>query len=237
MPASRLDRNLLGKIAKKIAKPEKYVREQVSKRASRSGRSSEVAQILWAKELGISTAVVLRNLPPHMQEQVQSALSIPTIGQAILHKAQHKKDAKTHPSRTADTLVMAVDYLLTDQELRSRCSDLLKKRQHQDRVFREATTVLENRIKRLANIKKMNPETLVNQALNPDPTKAILVYSSEPGEQAGFHSLCRGIILLFRNKAHHELDDSVTREDALKFCSFVDVILAMLAKAQVKSSP
>lgn len=191
---------------------------------------SEAAQILWAKELGIGTGAPLRRLEPHVQEQVRSALPSvfvpPRSSQATTAKA-------SQPAKSRDPLGLAVDYLLADEELRSRCKDLLRKRRHLDRVFREATTVLENRIKRLAGIPgKMNPEPLVNTVLNPDPTKAILVVSNEPSEQAGIRSLCRGIVLTFRHKAHHELDDKATRENALKLCSFVDVLLSILGTAK-----
>lgn len=236
MPSIHLDESLLEKIARRVRKQEKYVREQISKRATRFSIASPAAQILWAKELGIGIGVALRKLPPHIQEQVQNTL--PTTFAIDNSKRSSKRKSRSRSkTRPVDPISLAVDYLLADAELRSRCTDLLKKRQHLDRAFREATTVLENRIKRLANMKGRNPEQLVNLALNPDPTKAVLVVSSEPSEQTGFHSICKGIVLAFRNRAHHELDDNATREDALKFCAFIDVVLAILAKAQVRKIP
>ena len=236
MAAIHTDPNLLNKIAEKINKSKKYVREQISKRATRFSIASPAAQILWAKELGIGIAVALRSLPPHIQEQVQSALPTTFATEKVARSSSGKSKKILH-AKTIDPISLAVDYLLTDKELKSRCRDLIKKRQHLDRAFREATTVLENRIRRLAKIKGRNPEQLVNIAINPDPARAILVVSPDPGEQAGFHSICKGIVLAFRNRAHHNLDDNATREDALKFCAFVDVVLSYLANAQVRVSP
>jgi len=236
MVTLHLNLSLLKKMAQKLGKSEKYVREQISKRATRFSIASPAAQILWAKELRIGTGVALRTLPPHVQDQVQSAL--PTTFAPESHETSSRRKPKNRSvTRPADPISLAVDYLLTDVELKSRCTDLLKKRQHLDRAFREATTVLENRIKQRANMKGRNPEQLVNLALNPDPAKAVLVVSSEPSEQTGFHSICKGIILSFRHRAHHELDDNATREDALKFCAFVDVVLGIISKAQVRPKP
>lgn len=234
---TRIDSRLLRKIVQKTGKPEKYLQEQISKRASRLGVSSEAAQILWAKQLEIGIAVALRKLPDHVQEQVRSSLP------ALFADREPRTRSKTYQTppkhgRRVDPFSLAIDYLLADQELKSRCSDLLRKHRHLDRVLRETTTILESRIKRLASITgPINPEPLVNKALNPDPAKAIIIVSTDPGEQAGFHSLCRGIVLAFRHRAHHQLDEKVTREDALKFCAFIDVVLAILGRAHVQPPP
>lgn len=231
-----LDTKLLTKIAKKVKKPVKYVREQISKRATRHGVTSPAALIIWARELKLSTTLAFRKLPPHIQEQVRTArFDVNTISP----KNQKSSNVKTGKSvRQIDPMLSAMDELLSDSELKSRCKDLLKRPKHFDRALREATTVLENRIRTKSGIKtRPNPETLVNLVLNPDPTKAVLVVSDVPSEQGGFHSICRGIVLAFRHKAHHQLDDKVTRQDALKFCAFIDVLLSMIESAKPKPSP
>ena len=231
-----LDIKLLTKIAKKVKKPVKYVREQVSKRATRQGVTSPAALILWARELDMSTTLSFRNLPPHIQEQVRTAsLGHPATSP---NKPTHIVGKGNRPHPPNDPISAAIDGLLTDNELKSRCRDLLRRPKHYDRALREATTVLENRIRTKSEIRaRLNPEALVNTVLNGDPTKAILVVSDVPSEQAGFHSICRGIVLAFRHKAHHQLDDQVTRDAALKFCAFIDVLLSMLATAKLNPTP
>ncbi len=225
-----LDKSLLTKVSAKTRKPLQYVREQVSKRATRIGVTSPVALILWARDLRISTTLYLRKLDPQIQEQVRSAQLSPPKSERRAGRDRANQPFKAH--KVADPVIHAIEDLLADDELRSRCKDLLTRPRHFDRALREATTVLENRIRTTSGLKnRLNPEALVNTVLNADPNKAILVISTEPNEQAGFHSICRGIVLAFRHKAHHQLDDRVSRNDAVKFCSFVDVLLSMLASA------
>jgi len=224
----RLNQALLKRMAETLEKPVKYVREQVSKRASKLSITSEAAQVVWAKQLGIGTAHVLRHLDPPIQDQIRAALPI------TFHPTEdnsQEPSGKGTTRKPVDTISLAADFLLHDGELRSRCKDLLARKKHLDRSVREATTVLEDRIRRLSGVPEPLPEALVNRAINPDPAKAKLVVSPVSSEQAGFHSICRGRVLAYRHKAHHHLDDNLSREDALKFCAFVDILLAILAGA------
>jgi hypothetical protein len=99
-------------------------------------------------------------------------------------------------------------------------------------VFREATTVLDDRLKKLGAITGyMNPIAVVAKVLNPDPKQAIIKVSTEPAEQDGMFSICKGLTLAFRGPLHHALRDDLTRAAALKFCGFIDHLLAILDKA------
>jgi hypothetical protein len=101
-------------------------------------------------------------------------------------------------------------------------------------VFREATTVLDDRIKKKSRLKRMSPVALVGKAINPQPDRSVLIVSEEPAEQEGIHSICKGLMLAFRDPAHHQLDDQLTRADAIKFCGFVDTVLGIVNAAQVR---
>lgn len=229
MGRERLDKTLLNKLKNNTGKSEKYLREQISKKANRLGISSEAYLVIWAKQLGIGTSIYQRKLSPSIQTEIRDVL--PTIF-APRYKPTTEKSKKMKRGRQKSPLLLAIEYLVKDKELLDRCKDLIKAPRNYDRVFREATTVLENRIRNLSGISGMKPSNLVSKAINPEPDKAILKISVEASEQEGFHNICKGLMLSFRDPIHHEISDKFQREDALKFCGFVDSILAILNKAK-----
>lgn len=76
MTRTRLDPGLLRKLAKKIDKNKKYVREQISKQAGRLGISSEAFLVVWAKKEKIGTAVYQKSLPVHIKAEIRDTLPI-----------------------------------------------------------------------------------------------------------------------------------------------------------------
>lgn len=142
------------------------------------------------------------------------------------------RQTEREPSSRA-ALGAAIDLFIEDGELRDRCRDLLRGAGKFDRVFREATTVLENRVRKLSGLSKRqvkNSDALVAHSLH--PSQALLRVSGHEDEQEGFYNLVKGVFLLFRNPHHHELTDSFSREDAFKLCGLVDSILLSLGKAE-----
>ncbi|HVA17122.1 MAG TPA: TIGR02391 family protein [Candidatus Dormibacteraeota bacterium] len=229
MTANKLNPELLAKMAKKTSKHKQYMREQISKRASRSAISSLAAQLLWARDLGLGIASALSRSDPSVRDEVRSATSAPPafINSRTKHSpiaTKQKKHANLRP---------AIDFLLSDPELHDRCRDLILARRHYDRVVREATTVLDDRLKTVSGISNMNPSALVGKALAPDPAKAVIIISHEKDEQEGFFYTCKGVMQTFRNKAHHTLSNAFTQADALKFCGFIDTILAVIAQGEI----
>ena len=69
-----------------------------------------------------------------------------------------------------------------------------------------------------------------------DPKNTLLLVSQDQGEQEGFSHIVRGMVGAFRNPTHHEISDRFTREDALKVCAFVDLLLQVIDDATVVSS-
>lgn len=126
---------------------------------------------------------------------------------------------------------------IRDEELKSRCADILSAPSNFDRVINQATQVLENRIRTKSGLgRSFVGIKLINKALNSDSSKSVLVASENNDEHEGFCHICRGIMLAFRNPTHHYLSDSFLREDALKFTVFVDNLLKIVNKCKVISN-
>lgn len=68
----RLDKNLLAKLIIKTGKSEKYLREQISKKANKLGIYSEAVLVILAKQAGIGTSRYQRLLSPHIQAEIRS---------------------------------------------------------------------------------------------------------------------------------------------------------------------
>jgi len=66
---AKLDSNLIKKLSKKLDKPEKYIKEQISKKASKNHVSSEAFFVKWLKEEGIGCQIYYNKLNPTIQNQ------------------------------------------------------------------------------------------------------------------------------------------------------------------------
>ncbi len=67
---AKLDQGLIRKIATKLRKDPQYIREQVSRRATRDGVTTPVALINWARQLNIAAARAINELPGYLHSQL-----------------------------------------------------------------------------------------------------------------------------------------------------------------------
>ena len=88
---------------------------------------------------------------------------------------------------------------IKDEELRSRCADLLTAPDHFDRVVNQATQVLENRIKLKSGSSKSG-KALIGEVIKSDLGKTKLILSNNLNEQEGYLSIC----LLYTSDAADE---------------------------------
>lgn len=148
----------------------------------------------------------------------------------LKHAAPAEDDAKLIRAGTLYTSI-------ADTELRARCADLISGTAHFDRAINQATLVLEDRIRRKsgpAGVGLTGTE-LVNRTIKAEPGESVLILSQDQGEQAGMSNMCRGVMLAYRNETHHYLTDRYSREDALKVCAFIDLLLRAVDGATVRA--
>lgn len=229
-----LDQKIMSKIAKRLGKKDiTAVNGIVSKKASKLGISAEAALILLAKEYEIGTATYQRNLDVTKQAEVRDTLpSIFAPARVVNHTAKIKNEGKTKSviSKKA-SLKLAIEYLIEDQELRSRCQDILMASANFDRPINQATLVLEDGIRKKAqqSTQKLVGEKLIGYAFNEEIPKTVLrVASNDSDDQRGFTQILRGIFAAFRNKTHHHIIKSFSREEAMRVCGFIDVLLRVV---------
>lgn len=124
--------------------------------------------------------------------------------------------------------------LITDDELRQRCEDLLSAEGHYDRVIREACVILENRVRAAISANKdVIGTALMENAFG--PKNKLLIFSTLEQEQVGVMQIYRGVMAFFRNSAGHHIIDTYSQDDALRFVAWIDLLLAMLKTATTKT--
>ena len=124
---------------------------------------------------------------------------------------------------------------IEDTELQKRCGDILLEASGAfDRVINQATQILEDRIKTKAELQKSTLVglKLVSKVIHSKLEDTILKFSDDPNIQEQYAALFKGIIGVYRNPTHHGLDYECSREDALKFCSYIDLLLKEVEKSE-----
>lgn len=138
---------------------------------------------------------------------------------------------------TEDTVkkVGALYNAIEDTELQKRCGDILLEASDAfDRVINQATQILEDRIKKKSNLQDTNliGLPLVSKAIHSKIELTILKFSDNPDIQEQYSALFKGIIGVYRNSTHHGFDYVCTREEALKFCAYIDMLLKEVENAE-----
>ncbi|MFC2060743.1 TIGR02391 family protein [Chloroflexota bacterium] len=125
---------------------------------------------------------------------------------------------------------------IKNDTLEERCSDLLNAPGNFDRVIREATLILEDKLRtsvpheKLCELiplaKEQVGEPLANKLLSPN--NPVIVVSDKHQERIAFHKMVVGIISYLRNPSHHSLNDDTEWSLAWSVVGIIDSILSEL---------
>jgi uncharacterized protein (TIGR02391 family) len=236
-----LDPLLLEKVARKRSHQSvKTLREYISRKANRSGCSSEAVLAMLATQHGIGTRRYLAKLGPSVQQEVREGAS-----QSIpVSRAPASSDVKARSTKRVSQAVQrattskSIDELISDGILRGRIRNIVLGKRNFDIAVNQATLVLEDRLRNRAKSriqKRVVGVDLVNLACKSDLNQTILRLSENPDEQDGLTNILRGVTLAFRNPTHHHLVENLTREDAIRVCAFIDLLLRVVDNATVSS--
>ena len=142
------------------------------------------------------------------------------------------------PEETEPTLV------IRDTVLRQRCFDLLGAPGNFDRVIREATVILEDRIRNKVShdtLTRLIPtsgdqigENLINKLFSPDDP--VIIFSDEKDARIAFRKMLIGINAFLRNPYHHRLDDKVEWSWAWSIIGFIDQLLFEIENCRTSDS-
>lgn len=223
-----LDSKLVAKLCKVTGKSEAAIGVKVSKLAAKRRVAPQIALVLLCEKHGVGTAVYQRTLNASHQAAIRDELAKGESPPRFRIASKISAEKRTVTKR--ETLKRAIELLIYDPTLRSKCSDILMARSSYERPINQATLVLEDRIRK--RVKPRTPlvgEQLVNYAFNERLEKTRLqVASAQADEQRGITQILRGFVPAFRNVTHHHIVDTFTQEDAIRICCFIDILLRVV---------
>jgi uncharacterized protein (TIGR02391 family) len=169
----------------------------------------------------------------HITETGRRALEVTETAQKPQRGAREAWVKVARLKRRLQIAERSLPSLIADDELRRRCEDLLAADAHHDRVIREACVILEDRVRKATGAGKgVVGVSLMQKAFSPNNN--LLRLSEHDKEQIGAMNIYSGVMAFFRNDAGHNLIDTYTQEDALRFVVFVDLLLAMVGRASTE---
>ena len=164
--------------------------------------------------------------PGNFQEDWQQLEVIATEKAAEIAAEARNRGMRVRPPTNAALLAA-----ITDDELRQRCTDLLAAEGHYDRVINAACVILEDRVRTAIGApNRIIGVQLMQDAFNADNPQLRL--SNEQPEQLGAMQIYRGTIAFFRNSTGHRIVDTYTKEDAIQFVVWIDLLLKMIGVAR-----
>lgn len=144
-----------------------------------------------------------------------------------------------HPSSPP---VLLSERTILDNELRSKCEDLLfqftKARQFDrfDDIIAAATKILEVRVREAAGLPDgTHGSALMNAAFGPKAPK--LRVSQHDGEQEGVLFLFRGVSQFLRNSSHHRPLGEIDPHRAFQITGLIDYLLSLVDSADKAPAP
>ncbi len=227
MAKPRLDQTLLRKMARKLGRHEDAVRQGISHRATRLGVGPLAAQLVWAHKIDIAIGGSLGRVPADVRQEVREHLD----SRAKAGAAPRTGRRATVPGvqKKGDGMRAAVNLLIRDPDLKRRCADTLKGSPPYDRAVNQATLVLENRLRKIANAPKAKAPDLA--AIVFKSSGPVVRLSDEADEQDGYQYLARGLFAVYRNGTHHRFA-TMSREEAIGICSFINNLLDDVARGK-----
>jgi uncharacterized protein (TIGR02391 family) len=124
------------------------------------------------------------------------------------------------------------DGLIRDTQLRDRVEGLLAEERNYDRAVREASVVLEDRVRTKSGLAGLHGVDLMSAAFK-EETGALIV-SDNSAEQAGVHMAFRGMVAWVRNSFGHRLIDATAQGDAMRIVAFIDWLLEEVGRARLR---
>jgi uncharacterized protein (TIGR02391 family) len=149
------------------------------------------------------------------------------------------EEPATKPGLTKPPPVMVGKIDILDGALNTRCLDLFgmfNQESQEDRfdtVVMEATKILEDRLRKAANLDtSYDGLKLVGAALG--GTTPLLRLSEHASEQEGAQALFRGVVGVFRNPFHHKLVGTLAPQRIMQILGTIDYLLHLLESAEKK---
>jgi len=132
--------------------------------------------------------------------------------------------------------------MIRDEQLRSRCADLLEAPGAYDRVIQEATRVLEDRIRSRVpheTLSRLIPnsgdqigENLINRLFSVDD--ATLSVSDDRVRRIAIRNILVGVVSYLRNPSHHHIDDQTQWSWAWSTVGLIDRLITDVEACEVR---